>query len=207
MNILAPLLLLQALSSMAASLVPRGENSGVITALLRNPKGSGSLPRDLHIRQNTCPAGSYACADGESVFPLSCVMHHKYHISSLGNGCCNVGFDCVVVSGKSGCCPSGSTCGGTPVCQNPLDKLCPGGEFCCREYRNAANIPNFMHIKLVAPGDRCLPNFTCGTSGGGPGGFTSSSSPNFTSTKSTPPPTITPVVVSTPSSSPPTFTP
>jgi hypothetical protein len=67
LTILSAAFLLQVMPSIAASLhVARGEKSGVITALLRHPKTSHSVPRGLHIRQGYyCPTG-YMCPDGES---------------------------------------------------------------------------------------------------------------------------------------------
>ena len=83
LKVVVVLTLLQALSSMAANLyIPRGENSGEITALFRNPKGLRSVPRDLHIRQNTCPTGSYECSDGGSFFPMTYVMYYTSYLLS-----------------------------------------------------------------------------------------------------------------------------
>lgn len=129
--VFALLAYLHASSCMAAGLrVPRGESSGVISALLRSPKNSRSVARSLHTRQSFCPAGSHACSDGTfSLISLYIAVVTFF----TGKGCCDNGYDCVVVAGRSGCCPSGSTCGGTPVCKNPADKMCPGGQFCCRK--------------------------------------------------------------------------
>jgi hypothetical protein len=73
--VLTSVFLEQALPSMAAGLqVPRGEPAGVITALLRHAKGTRSVAGDIHIRQTTCPAGSFECSDGMVFTPNA--MHH-----------------------------------------------------------------------------------------------------------------------------------
>jgi hypothetical protein len=62
----------QALPSMAASLhVPRGEGAGLISTLLRHPNGTDSVGRELHIRQDICTTGTYACALG-GMFLVPC---------------------------------------------------------------------------------------------------------------------------------------
>jgi len=90
-----------------------------------------------------------------------------------GEGCCDIGFTCVVVAGKSGCCPIGRTCSGNPVCKDPTDKLCPGGEFVVVS-QPFKKIPtgSLIRFEFVAAGDQCFSNFTCGGSNNGPGGFT-----------------------------------
>lgn len=138
LNVVAVLFLVlfsQALSPMATSLlVPRGERSGVIAPLLRHPKNSRSVARGLYIRQAYCPLGTITCGNGKpsSERHILCSMS----ISCLpGEGCCNIGWTCVVVSGERACCPIGKICSGNPlpVCHDPSDKLCPGRRFCCRE--------------------------------------------------------------------------
>jgi len=77
--VLALVLFSQALSLMATSLhVPRGERSGVIAPLLRNAKVSRSVAHGLHIRQSSCPMGSFKCDDGELPLTPSTMFRISY---------------------------------------------------------------------------------------------------------------------------------
>ena len=103
----------------------RGDaDSGLLGWLLLKRAAAGALAR-LEGRQWSCPGGTSSCVD--IGFP---------------NSCCHTGETCVKITdtglGPVGCCPSGSTCGGT------ISNCASGNTACSSELGGGCCIPGFV---------------------------------------------------------------